>query len=47
MRITSERTPLTSDGCYICQPDNPNAAEDGCSDCELAWEMYYEEAYGT
>ena len=36
---------LQSDGCYICQPANPNAAEDGCSDCDLAWGMYYEAAY--
>jgi hypothetical protein len=23
-----------NDGCYICQPDNPNADAEGCSDCD-------------
>lgn len=24
----------TTEGCYICQPDNPNAAEEGCEACD-------------
>lgn len=23
-----------SDGCYICQPNNPDAAEEGCEKCD-------------
>lgn len=27
--------------CYICQPHNPNAAEEGCADCEREfWHAY-------
>lgn len=24
-------------GCYICQPDNPNADEEGCAACDAAF----------
>lgn len=30
-RTTQDRM---GDGCYICQPENPNAAEEGCEDCD-------------
>lgn len=23
-----------NDGCYICQPNNPNADGEGCEDCD-------------
>lgn len=26
--------PSSKRGCYICQPNNPNAAEEGCKDCD-------------
>lgn len=32
-------------GCYICHPDDPNAPEDGCEDCERDWQEYYYRAY--
>jgi hypothetical protein len=25
---------MRSKGCYICQPDNPDAAEEGCGRCD-------------
>lgn len=31
----TEFTCLADDhGCYICQPDNPTAAEEGCAKCD-------------
>jgi hypothetical protein len=31
--------------CYICDPDNPDAPEDGCAGCEADWEAYYYAVY--
>lgn len=27
-------------GCYICQPDNPDAAPEGCVACEMEFAEY-------
>lgn len=31
--------------CYICDPDNPNADEEGCQACEQSFLAYYAAAY--
>ena len=28
-------------GCYICQPENPNADPEGCAACEREWWAWY------
>lgn len=26
--------------CYICDPENPDAAEEGCDNCNRLWNEY-------
>lgn len=38
--MSTEHTAEIDAGCYLCQPDNPEAAEDGCSRCESEFFAY-------
>ena len=31
--------------CFICDPENPEAAEEGCWDCEMSWWRYVDSIY--
>lgn len=34
-------------GCYICRPDDPNVAEEGCADCDQEFAKTMENVQGS
>lgn len=36
-RLLRRKPKPCNEGCFICQPDNPNAAQEGCAECEARY----------